>query len=41
MDYLDRLSQFADDLDYRRLSLDVQEQVGWILADTVAAMAAG
>ena len=41
MDYLDRLSQFAADLDYRRLSPDVQEQVGWILADTLAAMAAG
>ena len=41
MDYLDRLSQFAADLDYRSLPPDVQEQVGWILADTLAAMAAG
>ncbi len=41
MDYLDRLSQFAADLDYRSLPPDVQEQVGWILADTLAAVAAG
>jgi len=41
MDYLDRLSQFATDLDYRSLPPDVQEQVGWILADTLAAIAAG
>ena len=41
MDYLDRLSQFATELDYRSLPPDVQEQVGWILADTLAAMAAG
>ncbi len=41
MHYLDRLSQFAADMDYRRLSSPVQEQVGWILADTVAATAAG
>ena len=41
MDYLDRLSQFAAELDYRSLPADVQEQVGWILADTLAAVAAG
>jgi 2-methylcitrate dehydratase PrpD len=41
MDYLDRLSQFAAELDYRNLPPDVQEQVGWILADTLAAVAAG
>lgn len=41
MNYLDRLSQFATQLDYRALDEQVQEQVGWILADTVAAMAAG
>ena len=41
MNYLDRLSQFATQLDYRALDEEVQEQVGWILADTVAAMAAG
>ncbi|MEI7784395.1 MAG: MmgE/PrpD family protein [Betaproteobacteria bacterium] len=41
MDYLDSLSQFAAALDYRRLPPEVHEQVGWILADTLAAMAAG
>ncbi len=41
MDYLDTLSQFSSDLDYRPLNADVKNQVGWILADTVAAMAAG
>jgi len=41
MDYLDRLSQLAADLDYRTLPHDVKEQVGWILADTLAAVAAG
>lgn len=41
MDYLDRLSQFAAELNYRSLPPDVQEQVGWILADTLAAVAAG
>ncbi len=41
MHYLDRLSQFAAELDYRKLPGTVQEQVGWILADTLAATAAG
>ena len=40
MDYLDTLSQFSSNLDYRTLDADVKDQVGWILADTVAAMAA-
>ena len=41
MDYLDTLSQFSSDLDYSKLDINVKEQVGWILADTVAAMVAG
>jgi 2-methylcitrate dehydratase PrpD len=41
MDYLDTFSRFAADLQYETLSTDIQEQVGWILADTVAAMVAG
>lgn len=41
MDYLDRLSRFAAELDYRKLPAEVQEQLGWILADTLAATAAG
>ncbi len=41
MDYLDTLSQFASGLDYANLASEVQDQVGWVLADTVAAMAAG
>jgi 2-methylcitrate dehydratase PrpD len=41
MHYLDRLSQFAAEFDYRELPPAVQEQVGWILADTLAATAAG
>lgn len=41
MDYLDTLSQFSSNLNYRTLDADVKDQVGWILADTVAAMAAG
>ena len=41
MDYLDTLSQFSADLDYSKLDSSVKEQVGWILADTVAAMVAG
>ena len=41
MDYLDTLSHFASSLDYSKLEPQVQDQVGWILADTVAAMAAG
>ena len=41
MDYLDTLSQFSANLNYRNLEQPIKEQVGWILADTVAAMAAG
>lgn len=41
MDYLDTLSQFSSNLDYQKLDAEVKDQVGWILADTVAAMAAG
>ena len=41
MDYLDRLSAFCAQLDYRKLPQEVHEQLGWILADTVAAIAAG
>ena len=41
MDYLDRLSTFCATLDYRALPHEVHEQLGWILADTVAAIAAG
>jgi len=41
MDYLDTLSHFASNLDYSKLEPQVQDQVGWILADTLAAVAAG
>lgn len=41
MHYLDRLSQFTAEMDYSQLNEQVQDQVGWILADTVAATAAG
>ncbi|MSP36265.1 MAG: MmgE/PrpD family protein [Limnohabitans sp.] len=41
MDYLDTLSEFSSKLDYQKLDPGVKEQVGWILADTLAAMVAG
>ncbi len=41
MDYLDTLGGFAASLDYRQLDAAQREQAGWILADTVAAMAGG
>ena len=41
MDYLDRLSRFAADLQFGRLPELVRDQVLWILADTVAAVAGG
>jgi len=41
MHYLDRLSRFAAEFDYRKLAPAVRDQVGWILADTLAATAAG
>ncbi len=41
MNHLDALSGFAASLDFKRLPPQVQAHVGWILADTVAAMVAG
>ena len=41
MDYLDTFSSFAADVHYSALHSDIQEQVGWILADTIAAIVAG
>ena len=41
MDYLDTLSRFAAELEYAALPPRVQEQLGWIVADTVAAIVAG
>jgi len=41
MDYLDTFSRFAADIQYSALNSDIQEQVGWILADTLAAIVAG
>ena len=41
MDYLDTLSDFASGLDYAKLEPEVKDQVGWILADTLAAIVAG
>lgn len=41
MDYLDSFSRFAAELEFSRLPAAVKDQVGWILADTVAAIAAG
>jgi len=41
MHFLDRLSRFAAEFDYRKLAPAVRDQVGWILADTLAATAAG
>lgn len=41
MNYLDTLSAFAAELDVRQLDAAHQEQLGWILADTLAAMVAG
>ena len=40
-DYLDSLSRFAAELEFAALPPPVQEQVLWILADTVAAVVAG
>jgi 2-methylcitrate dehydratase PrpD len=40
-DYLDHLSGFASSLRFADLPADVRSQVGWILADTVAAIVAG
>lgn len=41
MDYLDHLSQFAAELDFDALPSAVQDQAGWILADTVGAIVGG
>ena len=41
MDYLDRFSQFAAQVDFSQLPPQVREQTGWILADCIAAIAAG
>ena len=41
LDYLDTFSQFAAKLDYETLTPEVKERVGWILADTLAAIVAG
>jgi 2-methylcitrate dehydratase PrpD len=41
MDYLDSFSAFAAQTGFSALPAGVREQVGWILADTVAAIAAG
>jgi 2-methylcitrate dehydratase PrpD len=41
MDYLDTLSHFAATLDYRQTTDAQREQLGWVLADTLAAMVAG
>lgn len=41
MNPLERLSQFAAELDYPALPAEVQDQTGWILADTIAAIVGG
>ena len=41
IDYLDEFSRFAAELDFARLPPEVQDQARWILADTIAAIAAG
>ena len=41
MDYLDTLSGFAAELQYASLDATVKDQLGWILADTLAAIVAG
>ena len=41
MDYLDTFSRFAATLEFSALPAKVQEHTRWILADTVAAIAAG
>ena len=41
MHYLDTFSRFAAELEFSQLPPEAQEQVRWILADTVAAMVAG
>lgn len=41
MDYLDAFSTFASELDIRTVPAPVREQLGWILADTIAAVVGG
>ena len=41
MHYLDTFSRFAAEIEFAALPTAVREQVGWILADTVAAIVAG
>ncbi|MGB3071045.1 MAG: MmgE/PrpD family protein [Ottowia sp.] len=41
MDYLDELGAFAADLQYKDLPSSVRQQLGWVLADTLAAIVAG
>ena len=41
MDYLDTFSRFASELDASTLPSPVREQLGWVLADTVAAIVGG
>ena len=39
--YLDTFSSFAAGIDYTALDASIQQQVGWILADTLGAIVAG
>jgi hypothetical protein len=41
MDYLDTLSTFAAGLRFAELPREARTHTGWILADTLAAIAAG
>lgn len=41
MDYLDRFSQFAAQLEFACLPAAVRDQTGWILADSIAAIVGG
>jgi 2-methylcitrate dehydratase PrpD len=41
MDYLDTLSRFAAELRFGALPAEVRDQLGWILADTIGAIAGG
>ena len=41
MDYLDELGAFAANLQYPDLPSEVRQQLGWVLADTLAAIVAG
>ncbi len=41
MDYLDRFSQFAAQLEFACLPAEVRDQTSWILADSIAAIVGG